>query len=37
VEAYAVLVRDGLNGVDNFLNPMGLWAPDELYCTAPAP
>lgn len=34
VEAYAELVRNGLHGVRNFLNPLGLWAPDALYCTA---
>ena len=36
VEAYALLVRNGLNGVENFINPLGLWAPDQLYCKAPA-
>lgn len=35
VEAYAVLVRNGLHGVRNFLNPIGLWAPDALFCTGP--
>ncbi len=35
VEAYAVLVRNGLEGVENFLNPLGLWDPGALYCTAP--
>ena len=37
VEAYSVLVRNGLEGVQNFLNPLGLWDPAALYCTAPAP
>ncbi len=35
VEAYAVLVRDGLHGVRAFLedlNPYALMKPDELYC-----
>ncbi len=36
VEAYAVLVRNGLNGVADFINPLGLWSPEQLYCTAPA-
>jgi peptide/nickel transport system substrate-binding protein len=35
VEAYALLVRNGLNGVGAFINPIGLWSPDQLYCTAP--
>jgi peptide/nickel transport system substrate-binding protein len=35
VEAYAVLVRNGLEGVQNFLNPLGLWDASALYCTAP--
>jgi peptide/nickel transport system substrate-binding protein len=35
VEAYAVLVRNGLQGVENFLNPLGLWDASALYCTAP--
>lgn len=37
VEAYALLVRNGLNGVYNFINPLGLWSPEQLSCTAPAP
>ena len=35
VEAYAVLVRNGLEGVENFLNPLGMWDAPALYCTAP--
>ena len=35
VEAYSVLVRNGLEGVQNFLNPLGMWDPSALYCTAP--
>ena len=37
VEAYALLVRNGLNGVSAFINPLGYWSPDQLYCTAPSP
>jgi peptide/nickel transport system substrate-binding protein len=33
VEKYTVIVRDGLHGVDNFISPLGYWAPDALYCT----
>jgi peptide/nickel transport system substrate-binding protein len=35
VEAYAVLVRNGLQGVGNMLNPLGLWDLTALHCTAP--
>jgi peptide/nickel transport system substrate-binding protein len=34
-EQYSVLIRDGLHGVQDFMNPMGYWAPEKLYCTAP--
>jgi peptide/nickel transport system substrate-binding protein len=34
-EKYAVLVREGLHGIDDFFNPLGAWSPDQLYCTAP--
>jgi peptide/nickel transport system substrate-binding protein len=34
VEKYAVLVRNGLHGVQNFINPLGYWDPAALYCTA---
>lgn len=34
-EAYTLLVRNGLQGVQNFLNPLGMWDPSALYCTAP--
>jgi peptide/nickel transport system substrate-binding protein len=34
-EDYSVLVRDGLHGVEDFMNPLGVWAPEKLYCTAP--
>jgi peptide/nickel transport system substrate-binding protein len=33
-EKYSVLVRNGLQGVEDFMNPLGAWAPDQLYCTA---
>jgi peptide/nickel transport system substrate-binding protein len=36
VEKYSILERDGLHGVENFINPLGIWAPDALYCTATA-
>ncbi len=32
-ERYSVLVRNGLHGVRDFLNPLGAWAPEKLYCT----
>jgi peptide/nickel transport system substrate-binding protein len=32
---YSVLVRDGLHGVEDFINPLGLWAPEKLTCGAP--
>jgi peptide/nickel transport system substrate-binding protein len=34
VEKYAILARDGLDGVNDFINPLGYWAPEKLYCTA---
>jgi peptide/nickel transport system substrate-binding protein len=33
IEEYPVLVRDGLHGVQNFINPLGYWDPAALYCT----
>ncbi|HTQ70879.1 MAG TPA: peptide ABC transporter substrate-binding protein [Acidocella sp.] len=33
-EQYSVLVRNGLHGVQDFMNPLGMWAPEKLYCTA---
>jgi peptide/nickel transport system substrate-binding protein len=36
VEKFSILVRNGLHGVENFINPLGFWAPDALYCTATA-
>ena len=33
----AVLVRQGLHGVQDFLNPLGVWAPEKLFCTGGAP
>jgi peptide/nickel transport system substrate-binding protein len=35
-EKYSVLARDGLHGIENFISPISLWAPDALYCTATA-
>jgi len=35
VEKYAILARDGLEGVRDFINPLGYWAPEKLFCTAP--
>jgi peptide/nickel transport system substrate-binding protein len=32
---YSLLVRNGLHGVGDFINPLGYWAPEKLYCTAP--
>ena len=28
-----VLVRDRLHGMNNFLDPLGQYAPEQLYCT----
>ena len=33
-EQYSVLVRKGLYGIADFMNPLGNWAPEKLYCTA---
>lgn len=33
-EQYSVLVRKGLHGVRDFMNPLGMWAPEKLFCTA---
>jgi peptide/nickel transport system substrate-binding protein len=34
-EVYSVLVRNGLHGVEDFLNTFGYnWAPEKLYCDA---
>jgi peptide/nickel transport system substrate-binding protein len=35
-EKYSILTREGLHGIDKFISPIGLWAPDELTCTAGA-
>jgi len=32
-EQYSVLVRNGLHGVEDFINPLGYWAPEKLFCT----
>jgi len=34
VEKYSVLVRNGLHGVNNFINPLGFWSPEQLTCDA---
>jgi peptide/nickel transport system substrate-binding protein len=34
VEKYSVLVRNGLHGVNDFINPLGFWSPEQLYCGA---
>jgi peptide/nickel transport system substrate-binding protein len=36
VEKYSLLVSNRLHGVGDFLNPLGEWAPDQLYCSGPA-
>jgi peptide/nickel transport system substrate-binding protein len=36
-ERYAVLVRKGLHGVQDFLNPLGAWAPEKLFCAGGVP
>jgi len=33
-EKYSILARDGLHGIETFISPIPLWAPDALYCTA---
>lgn len=33
-EQYSVLVRKGLHGIQDFMNPLGMWAPEKLFCTA---
>jgi peptide/nickel transport system substrate-binding protein len=32
---YSLLIRKGLHGVGDFTSPLGDWAPEKLYCTAP--
>jgi peptide/nickel transport system substrate-binding protein len=34
VEKYSVLVRNGLHGVNDFINPLGFWSPEQLTCDA---
>jgi peptide/nickel transport system substrate-binding protein len=36
VEQNAVLARDGIHGLQDFMSPMDNWSPEQLYCTAPA-
>jgi len=30
-----LIVRNRLHGLNDFINPIGMYAPDQLYCTAP--
>jgi len=32
-EKYSILARAGLQGIETFISPIGLWAPDALSCT----
>jgi peptide/nickel transport system substrate-binding protein len=32
VEKYALLASDRLHGLEDFVNPLGYWAPEALYC-----
>ncbi len=34
-EEYSVLAQKDLHGIKNFMNPLGMWAPEKLYCTTP--
>jgi peptide/nickel transport system substrate-binding protein len=31
-EQYSVLVRNGMHGAGDFMNPLGNWAPEKIYC-----
>nr|WP_295741764.1 peptide ABC transporter substrate-binding protein [uncultured Acidocella sp.] len=33
-EEYSVLARENVHGVRDFMNPLGMWAPEKLFCTA---
>ena len=33
-EEYSILVQKNLHGVEDFMNPLGMWAPEKLFCTA---
>lgn len=33
-EQYSILVRKNLRGMQDFMNPLGMWAPEKLFCTA---
>jgi peptide/nickel transport system substrate-binding protein len=32
---YSILVRKHVHGIRSFMNPLGMWAPEKLFCTAP--
>jgi peptide/nickel transport system substrate-binding protein len=34
-ERYSILVRNGMHGVEDFINPLGAWAPEKLWCSSP--
>jgi peptide/nickel transport system substrate-binding protein len=36
VEKFAVLARDGIHGLRDFMSPTSSWSPEQLYCTSPA-
>ncbi len=36
-ESYAVLERDRIHGMENFIDPAGQFSPEQLYCTGAAP
>ncbi len=35
-DGVAILANDRIHGVGDFINPLGAYAPDQLYCTGPA-
>jgi peptide/nickel transport system substrate-binding protein len=35
VEKYGLLAHNRLQGLENFVNPLGYFVPEDLYCTAP--
>jgi peptide/nickel transport system substrate-binding protein len=36
VEKYAVLARNGIHGLQDFMSPTSSWSPEQIYCTGPA-
>jgi peptide/nickel transport system substrate-binding protein len=36
VQKYAVLAREGIHGLQDFMSPTSNWSPEQLYCTGPA-